>query len=298
MSVDERIDDEFKTYLSSAAFVSKNTINSYKNSHSRLTDYLGMPIIEAKSDEIIDAIDNLAANPNTQASLLNCALTFYKLFGIDTNALLKEKTNIGNKIIEHKAKMEEKRADTLPSMEEVNKHLKKLFVEQRWGDFIVMWLMVNYNTRNADVDVEIVNSIHQTKKDKKRNYLVRRKHDFVYIRNNYKTFKTYKQKRFTFKSVLMSRAVKHFVAQQPPDMPVYVINYKGERMNEGSIGNYIKRILPNGITEGDLNKIQVSEIVDMAEYPKLISMAERRGTEVTTLINHYHIPFQTVWKKK
>ena len=38
------------------------------------------------------------------------------------------------------------------------------------------------------------------------------------------------------------------------------MNHNGDRLSEGSIANYLKKILPEGITESDINKIQVSEI--------------------------------------
>jgi len=152
--------------------------------------------------------------------------------------------------------------------------------------------MINYNTRNADVNVEIVDSIHATKKDKKRNYLVKRKEDFVFIRNSYKTSKTYGMKKFYFKSIHMDRAVRYFINENPPDMPLYLINNNGEPLNELSLTNKIKSIT-GGLTESDINKIQVSHIEDIADYKALKTMADRRGTDTDTLINHYNLKFQT-----
>jgi len=188
------VEDEWNKYISSSVFKSKYTIASYKNGHRRLTDYIGTAIKDASQKDIIEAVNEIANNPNTKASLLNVGIVFYNLSELDNKTLLNYKKEVTEAIIKHReAKALEKR-DTLPSVDELDQRLKKLFNEERWADYIVLWLMINYNTRNADVNVEIVDSIHATKKDKKRNYLVRRKEDFVYIRNNYKTKRTYKQK--------------------------------------------------------------------------------------------------------
>ncbi len=285
------IDPEWSEYLSGSAFKSKHTIISYKNGHRRLTDYLMGPIKSAKQEEIIEAINEIANNPNTKASLLNCAIVFYNLAKKDTHQLLKEKVTNNTFIALHRKQVATTKAKELPKVDELQVMLNKLYTQQKWRDFIVLWLMVNYNTRNSDVAVEIVNSIHQTKKDKKRNYLVRRKEDFVYIRYNYKTVRTYGMKKHYFKSVLMDRAVRYYTAENPPDMPLHLLNVNGEPMSEASITNKIKSIT-GGLTESDINKIQVSAVEDIAQYSLLKKMSDRRGTDCDTLITHYNLSFQ------
>tara|TARA_R110001592_G_scaffold92815_1_gene270095 strand:+ start:1407 stop:2291 length:885 start_codon:yes stop_codon:yes gene_type:complete len=290
--MDESINKEWQKYIAGSVFKSKYTITSYKNAHRRLTDYLGMPLNKANQKEIIESIDEIANNPNTKASLLNCGIVFYNLYELDNKILLKHKQIITDEINKHRAEKGKEKKETLPSKSELNQRLKQLFIDERWGDFIIMWLLINYNTRNADLNVEIVNSIHATKKDKKKNYLVRRKEDFVYIRNTYKTCRTYGMKKHYFKSIHMDRAVRYFINEMPPDMPVHLIHLKGEQIKDDSITNKIKQI-SGGLTESDINKIQVSAIEDIADYNSLRTMADRRGTDVDTLVNHYNLKFQT-----
>ena len=286
------IKKELEEYLKGAAFKSDKTIATYKNGHRRLTDYLGKPLHKSTAPAIIKAVNELAENPNTRAMLLNVAIVFWTLYEKNGSKLLKYKTEVAKEIAEHRAKSMEEKGKVLPTMEDIQAHLKSLYQQERWGDFIIMWLMVEFNTRNADVDVEIVDTIHKTKQDKTRNYLVKRREDFVYIRNNYKTAKTYKQKRHTFKSTIIKRAVRYFEAENPPNMPLYLMNHKGVPLAESSVANYLKKVLPDGITESDINKIQVSEIESIADYDKLVEMGERRGTSPDTLIQHYNLKFQ------
>jgi hypothetical protein len=286
------IENEWTEYISNSVFKSKYTIASYKNGHRRLTDYLGTAIKDSTQDDIIEAVNEIANNPNTKASLLNVGIVFYNLSKLDNTKLLDHKKIITEEIIKHRTSKALEKRDKLPSPDELDQRLKSLFNEERWADYIILWLMINYNTRTADVNIEIVDSIHATKKDKKRNYLVRRKEDFVYIRNNYKTKRTYKQKKHYFKSITMTRACRYFINQMPPNMPLHVLHINGEPITDLSITNKIKTI-SGGLTESDINKIQVTAIEDIADYKALQVMADRRGTDTDTLINHYNLKFQT-----
>jgi len=88
----------------------------------------------------------------------------------------------------------------------------------------------------------------------------------------------------------MNRAVKYFINQLPPDLPVFLIHQNGEPLSDLSISNKIKSI-SGGLTESDINKIQVSAIQDFSDYKALQLMADRRGTDTDTLINHYNLNF-------
>jgi len=288
----EPIESEWNNYMSNSVFKSKYTVASYKNGHRRLTDYLGTAIKDATQDEIIEAVNEIANNPNTKASLLNVGIVFSNLSKLDNKKLLNFKKIITEEITKHRINKALEKRDSLPSVDELDARLKKLFNEERWADYIILWLMINYNTRNADVNIEIVDSIHATKKDKKRNYLVRRKEDFVYIRNNYKTKRTYHQKKHYFKSITMTRACRYFINQMPPAMALHVLHRGGEPITDLSITNKIKTI-SGGLTESDINKIQVTAIEDVADYKALLIMADRRGSDTDTLINHYNLKFQT-----
>ena len=141
------IEDEWKDWLSESVFKSKYTISSYKNAHRRLTDNLGVAIKDATQDAIIKAVNEIANNPNTKAALLNCGIVFYNMAKKDNKKLLKEKQVITEEIAKHRAERASIKTETLPTKEELERRLKKLYNEQKWSDFIILWLMINYNTR-------------------------------------------------------------------------------------------------------------------------------------------------------
>ena len=63
----------------------------------------------------------------------------------------------------------------------------------------------------------------------------------------------------------MDRAVRYFSNEMPPDLPLHLIHSNGEPLNDLSLTNKIKGI-SGGLTESDINKIQVSAIEDIADF--------------------------------
>jgi len=114
----EKIKQEWEDYIAGSVFKSKYTISSYKNAHRRLTDYLGVAIKDAKQKEIIDAIEGIANNPNTKASLLNCGIVFYNLAKLDNKILLKHKLIITDEINKHRIEKAKEKLAELPSKDE------------------------------------------------------------------------------------------------------------------------------------------------------------------------------------
>ena len=285
------MDEEWNNYLGAAAFKSNATIKSYKNNHKRITEYLQMPIKEANPTEVIEAVEKLAENPNTRSSLLNTGIVFYNMVDKDIKKLIKYRAKLEEDIIKFKKSKDAKKGETLPTIEELDKYLKELYTTERWGDFILNYLLMNYNTRNVDLDVEVVKSIHATKADKTRNYLVVRKNDIVYIRYKYKTAKTYGVKRNIFKSILVERAIRRLREKRGKDKPIYIMaNKDGSRIAEASNSNYVKNRTLNNITEGDMNKIYVSHYINEGDVNALVNLSNNRGTDIETLWTSYNIP--------
>ena len=292
------IEEEWQEYFTGAAFKSAHTVKSYKNSHKRITDYVGKPIGKASVNELIAAVANLAENPNTQATLFNAILVFRTIAGKDNDKIWAAKKALQPEIEAWRGIVAHNKKQYLPTPAELKKHMNDQFYEENWRSYIINFLLINYNTRNADLNLEFVKSIHTTKANKTKNYIVSRKNDYVYIRNDYKTFSKYGQKRFIFKSVPFGRAVKYFEAQHAPNERVYLLENNGLPIEQSSIANYIKKYTYKNLTEGDYNKVAVSAITDIADIKQLEQLGDRRGTDLKTLITYYNIPYsEKTWGK-
>ena len=291
------IEGEWASYLRTTAFLSPHTIKSYKNSHKKITNELGSAIRDAKPADAIEVVRGLTDNPSSQATLYTAVMVFRKLADLDNEKILKEKKALLPAQEAMRKITSASKKEYLPTADVLKKHMNEQFFNENWRSYIINFLLINYNTRNADLDVEFVNTIHRTKADKKRNYIVTRKNDFVYIRNNYKTFNKYKQKRHIFKSIPFARALKAYKAQHPPDTDIFLLDKNGLPINNNSIANYIKKFTYKNLTEGDYNKVFVSAITDIADFRELEQLGERRGTDIKTLIEYYNIPYnEKLWK--
>jgi len=290
------IEREWSEYVQTTAFLSPHTIKSYKNSHNKITEYLEKPISETSVLEIINAVRDLTENPSSQSTLYTAVIVFRKLKNLDNDLIWKEKKALipAEKVARQITSASKKQY--LPTMDILKKHMNSHFYNQDWRGYIICFLLINYNTRNADLDLEFVENLHKTKADKTKNYIVIRKNDFIYIRNSFKTARKYKAKRHTFKSVPFGRAVRYYIAEHPPNTRVYLLNKEGLPVNNNSIANYIKKHTYQGLTEGDYNKCAVSSITEIADYGQLVALGERRGTDVKTLIEYYNIPYnEKLW---
>ena len=168
------IEGEWATYLQTTAFLSPHTIKSYKNSHKKITTELGIPIRDAKVNEVIEAVRDLTDNPSSQATLYTAVIVFRKLADLDNDKIWKEKKALLPAQEAMRQITSASKKQYLPSVDVLKKHMNDQFFNENWRGFIINFLLINYNTRNADLDVEFVNTIHKTKADKKGNYIVSR----------------------------------------------------------------------------------------------------------------------------
>ena len=161
---------------------------------------------------------------------------------------------------------------------------------------IIIYLLMTYNTRNRDVDLGIVSSKwHAT--DPEENYLIHRKNDSVFVRNNYKTKSVYGTKRHAFRTVKINRAIRNFVEEKggfPEDgSPIWLLSTgHNKRVKDTSVHKFIRARTYQGLCEGDYNKIAVSQINKLGDFSKLKRLSDNRGTSIATLITEYHLDFK------
>ena len=168
----QEIKNEWGFYIGHSAFKSSSTKRTYKLNHIRITSYLKKPIHQSSELEIIECVNNISNNQISKGLLLNCGIVFYNLYNLDNTLLIQER---------NKKDVYVENLNTLPTLKDLEIRIKYLFYNERWRDTIILFLLINYNCRTSDLNIEIVNSIHETKRDKKRNYIVIRKEDFVFI---------------------------------------------------------------------------------------------------------------------
>ena len=280
--------------------LSKNTINTYTQLYKKMYKHFNSEPVLIDEDILIDSIlkdmltdkGQVITNPNTLTSLFNTVIIVKKEFDYPITKLLKAKENLLENIYDHREAQKIIKANKLPSYKDVKNHLKKQFEEENHISFIINFIMQTFFTRNKDLDLHITTSLKLAKNPEK-NYLIIRNWDIIYIKNNYKTAKTYGSMRFNFRDRKLTYAIQKFIESQPenPNQTEWALiqNANGFPLDESSQAKFIRKHTLNGMSESDIFKIRVDEFEKKGDINGLMEASRRRGTNLATLIKNYSL---------
>ena len=290
------MDDEWLDYIE-AQKVSPKTVKAYTINYNKLIDGLDKSVTKSTQRDILELIDELTDVPNTASALMNVAIQVRRFYDASVDKLVNARERMKIKIDERRDIINKGKLEDLPSFQDLKRHINNLYSEQKYRDFLINWLLLNYNTRNQDLQLSIVSSKKEAN-DLTKNYLVLRPGGtMMYIRRNYKTFQTYGPKSFTFKNAKVMRAAKAFVEEKGGfgDGPVHLLSTgANKQIDDSSIQKFIRKRTLNGISEGDVNKIVVSMVDNIKDFKLLKIVSDRRGTSIENLITQYHLSFPLV----
>jgi len=285
--------------------LSKNTINTYTQLYKKMFKHFGKEPVDIDEDILIDSIKNdmltdkgqVITNPNTLTSLFNTVIIVKKEFDLPITKLLKSKENLLSDIYDHREAQKIINAHRLPSFKDVKSHLKKQFDDENHIGYILNFIMQNFFTRNKDLDIYITTSL-KLAKDPEKNYLIIRNWDIIYIKNNYKTAKTYGSMKFTFRDRKLTYAIQKFIESQTEN-PLQtewalIQNANGFPLDESSQAKFIRKHTLNGMSESDIFKIRVDEFEKRGDIKGLMEASRRRGTNLATLIKNYSLTMKPV----
>jgi len=290
------MDDEWTDYIEGQK-VSPKTVKAYTISYNKLIDGLDKSLSKSTQRDILELIDELTNVPNTASSLMNVAIQVRRFYDASVDKLVNARERMKIKIDERRDIINKGKLKNLPSFQDLKRHINNLYSEQKYRDFLINWLLLNYNTRNQDLQLSIVPSKKEAN-DLTKNYLVLRPAGtMMYIRNNYKTVSTYGPKSFTFKNAKVMRAAKAFVEEKGgfENGPIHLLSTgANKQIDDSSIQKFIRNRTLNGISEGDVNKIVVSMVDNIGDFNLLKTVSARRGTSIENLITQYHLKFPLV----
>ena len=185
------------------------TAKSYKSSYRKIRALLDKPIRDTAEDTACKVIQAAEENINTQQALINvCILVRQMPPEMPVQEYIRQRTVNKEDVQEHLRQANSFKV--LPALEEYDAFIQDLWDTCKYREYIINYLMRHYYTRNLDLIFDITETKNDTLKDKTKNYLWinRRKQSILYIRNNYKTARTYGQKSYEIKNERFIRAVK------------------------------------------------------------------------------------------
>ena len=161
----------------------------------------------------------------------------------------------------------DKLGDNLPDID-FKQMLSKYYREKDYKSFVILFLLLNYNTRNKDLVARVTND--ETDLNEDENFLLIRDKDVVYIRNDYKTKDKYGMKRDVIK------AKKFFNSVQDLDSLL---------IDNGNLDRQVKAVT-GGINQSTMFKILITQNNNLKSIAK---SSRNRGTNMETIATSYDI---------
>jgi hypothetical protein len=270
---------EFERFSSSYAEKAKNTIKTYNNAYKKLHDELEQKDIhKTTSKEIFDKLDKFDS-ANTRQSLLNVAIGVYKVYDLDTDDLIAYREDLAKSIKQSVKSKNKALQEHLPSYDELVKHTIDCFNTGKYIEYVVNFLILNFQVRNMDLNFKIISQL-QLATDPELNYMVPMKSKVYYVRNKYKTAETYGPKQVIITDPDFITAIKKIQAMNKDGHNAII-------PNENTLAYRVQSLSYQNLGEGAMFKIIVNHFRNDIDELKKISM--NRGTDIGTILASYDI---------
>ena len=272
---------DYKKYISSVS--NEKTIKTYDsvfmNHLKQFTNQAGI-IAPKKTKSIIEYIENLNKSGSTKKAIYSLLINIS--LNDDLKKLWRTKQEDMNKIkLKEQKKRMNNKSETLPELDELQTYLKTLYKTEDYKAYVINFILLNYYTRNKDLMIKIINKKADVEPNK--NYLILRKGDIVYLRQDYKTFNNYGKKQYIIKSKQLHKALTALTQENGFNFNLL------DTEDDDNLTAEITKYTYKNLNESDYTKISVSS-VDINKHPDdLLKIAERRGTETSMLLSTYKI---------
>lgn len=268
---------EKNLFLQFKSHLKPTTLKSYANLYDRLRKHFDSDLEDQSCEDLIRIIEEIDDKTTTQLNLLNVVIIIKQLFNKNLDKLIEKRELITQKQNETRKITNKTLTHILPTIKELNDFLDILFQQKKWKEFIVNFLIINFNTRNADLFIDIVETMPLPEENTS-NYLVLEKDRVLYIRNIYKTSKTYSKKEDYITDDRFIYAVK------VEGMGALICNRFGVKIGLDVLGSYVKRY-----TYRQLGEIIIfKSIMKEASLSNISNLSSNRGSSVPTILQYYY----------
>ena len=273
---------EFKNFMDTLDGKSDHTKRAYKTQYTKLRNLLEHDVADVSQKKAIDIISE-QSNPNQQQALINIAVLVRRMNKLPTKDLEAKREANKKEVVKQVKRVNE--TLVLPTLNDLEEYLEYLYANNQWTDYIINYLLLKYQVRNKDVNFTITTrKKDMTNQNKNYIWLDVRQKKAVYVRRDYKTEKTYGEKRHVITDKEFIVALKRVLACQKHNEECGVFI-----PNENQIGYYIMRATYKGIGEGAYLKILINAHKNGGNIQKLKEISDNRGTDLNTLLSNYNI---------
>lgn len=276
---------ELAELLASKSNLTKTTLNNYQSYYKKITEKTGQPLKDLDEDMLIDVIKEISTNPSNQDTYITLPILIKKLYGLEHNKLTDFRKQLKPQISKHTETVNQQKGKDLPKFKELENHLKTLYDEKKHMEYIINYILINYGTRNKDLDLFITKYNKAEKYENDINYMIVYKSRVDIIINNYKTYKIYGPKYF---KITNKKFIE--VANQLPLESWLLKVESGEHIRENSLNTFIQRRLYKNLCESDYFKMLILHLMNKKNAIQNIQkFSATRGTDFKTILESYNI---------
>ena len=226
-------------------------------------------------NESIQETKNFLSNypVQTRLDLLNVILLLDKQQGKEVDTWKQYREQLYKDVVKDREK--KLKSKKLPSVSFFLQKLDDLYDTSQWYRYILNYLCFCFGVRNEDLDLDFFKS--------NGNYLIYEEKlpaslgvvgagpYCIYVRNKYKTVKTYGVKTHIIRNQKFIHAYQMCTAPPKPKQ----------------IGPFLKLKLL--LPEGDMFKMHVKDLEEKGATETIRLLAESRGTNINTVLNYYNL---------
>ena len=276
---------EYERFMDSIKDKSDATKKQYRIQYNKLFKLTDKPIAETSEKKILDIVNDIDNNNNKQA-LINIAILIRRMEKLSTTKLEDAREKNKKQLTADVKKKNVELKETLPTYDELIEYMDYLYEKSEWTDFIINYLLINFQVRNQDLDFEIVKR-KKDANDPEKNYMWLQPKKLTYIRNKYKTaFKDgkelYGKKINVITDKKMIVAMRRVLGCQNYDLKCGVFI-----PNKNAIAYHLQKATYKMLGESKYFKIIVNHFRNNLD--KLKEISENRGTSITTILSSYDI---------
>ena len=271
---------EFDKFMNSVKDKSQATQKQYRIQYNKLYKLLDKPINETSEKKILETVEE-QENKNNQQAILNIGLLVRKLYGLSVKKLEEFREKLKVKLNEQIKKNNIQLKETLPSYDDLIQYTEMLWENSEWTDYIINYLLIYYQVRNEDLDFSIVKR-KKDANDPDKNYMWLQSGKVTYIRNRYKTDKTYGKKVNVITNKQFITAIRRVLGCQASDLKCGVFI-----PTRSAIAYYIQKATYKQLGEGKYFKIVVNHYRNNLD--KLKEISDNRGTDIKTILSYYDV---------
>ena len=256
--------NSFITYMNLQG-LSEKTIAEHSRGLSKFSKIGGD--LKWSENEIIDFIKE-NYNEGSERKIISSTISKYRHYKGKPNDIVRDflrQANAEASLLQRQKN--DKLKETLPSVD-FNKLLNGYYRDKQYKNFVILYLLMNYNTRNKDLVVKVVND--ESDINPNENFLFIRDKDVIYIRNDYKTKNRYGSKRDVIKSRKLFNAVKEVDSLLE---------------NNNNLDRQVKAVT-GGINQSTMFKMLVASNNNLKGIQKA---SKNRGTNMETIAKSYDI---------